>query len=75
MELIANAPWREAVTYRDTWPHEYVVVNKRLHVEVVLDRLREGKRSSRSLGGIMEEISRSAQEHGLDPGDSAVDSR
>lgn len=28
MELIANAPWREAVTYRDTWPHEYVVVNK-----------------------------------------------
>ncbi len=28
MELIANAPWREAVTYRDTWPHEYVVVRK-----------------------------------------------
>ena len=28
MELIANAPWREAVTYRDTWPHEYVVVNR-----------------------------------------------
>lgn len=28
MELIANAPWREAITYRDTWPHEYVVVNK-----------------------------------------------
>ena len=27
-ELIANAPWREAVTYRDTWPHEYVVVNR-----------------------------------------------
>jgi len=26
--LIANAPWREAVTYRDTWPHEYVVVNR-----------------------------------------------
>ena len=25
MELIARAPWREAVTYRDTWPHEYVV--------------------------------------------------
>ena len=20
-ELIARAPWREAVTYRDTWPH------------------------------------------------------
>ena len=28
MELIANAPWREAVTYRETWPHEYVVVRK-----------------------------------------------
>ena len=28
MELIARAPWREAVTYRDTWPHEYVVIQK-----------------------------------------------
>ena len=28
MPLIADAPWREAVTFRDTWPHEYVVVNK-----------------------------------------------
>ena len=28
MQLIADAPWREAVTFRDTWPHEYVVVNK-----------------------------------------------
>ena len=28
MELIANAPWREAVTYKETWPHEYVVVGK-----------------------------------------------
>ena len=27
-ELIAQAPWREAVTYRDTWPHEYVVIKK-----------------------------------------------
>ena len=26
--LIAQAPWREAVTYRDTWPHEYVVIQK-----------------------------------------------
>ena len=26
--LIANAPWREAVTYRDTWPHEYVMVKR-----------------------------------------------
>ena len=28
MTLIAQARWREAVTYRDTWPHEYVVVKK-----------------------------------------------
>ena len=27
-DLIANAPWREAVTYRDSWPHEYVVIQK-----------------------------------------------
>ena len=27
-ELIAQAPWREAVTYRKTWPHEYVLVKK-----------------------------------------------
>lgn len=27
-ELIANAPWREAITYRETWPHEYVVANR-----------------------------------------------
>ena len=26
--LIAAAPWREAVTYRETWPHEYVVVGR-----------------------------------------------
>ena len=28
MTLIGDAPWREAVTYRDTWPHEYVMVKK-----------------------------------------------
>ena len=28
MELIDKATWREAVTYRETWPHEYVVVKK-----------------------------------------------
>ena len=28
MALIAQAPWREAVTYRDSWPHEYVVIKK-----------------------------------------------
>ena len=28
MTLIEIAPWREAVTYRDTWPHEYVVAGR-----------------------------------------------
>ena len=28
IELIGAAPWREAVTYRETWPHEYVMVNR-----------------------------------------------
>jgi len=28
MVLIDQAPWREAVAYRDSWPHEYVVVKK-----------------------------------------------
>ena len=28
MHLIAEAPWREAVTYRETWPHEYVLINR-----------------------------------------------
>lgn len=27
-ELIGRAPWREAVTYRNTWPHEYVLSHK-----------------------------------------------
>ena len=27
-ELIARASWREAVTYRETWPHEYVLTEK-----------------------------------------------
>ena len=27
-ELIAGAPWGEAVTYRETWPHEYVLTEK-----------------------------------------------
>ena len=26
--LIAQAPWREAVTFRHSWPHEYVVIRK-----------------------------------------------
>ena len=28
MGLISSAPWREAVTYRNSWPHEYVVIKK-----------------------------------------------
>ena len=28
MDLIGRAPWREAVTYRETWPHEYVVIQR-----------------------------------------------
>ncbi len=28
MTLIARASWREAVTYRETWPHEYVVIQR-----------------------------------------------
>ena len=35
MELIAYAPWREAVTYRDSWPHEYVVVKKDAQEELL----------------------------------------
>jgi len=35
MELIANAPWREAITYRDSWPHEYVVVRKDAQEELL----------------------------------------
>ena len=27
-QLIANAPWREAVTHRETWPHECVLTSK-----------------------------------------------
>ena len=40
MDLIARAPWREAVTYRETWPHEYVVIKKRRSAGVVGDLLR-----------------------------------
>lgn len=44
--LIGRAPWREAVTYRDTWPHEYVLSGKdgqRELFEVVCARLRAGE--------------------------------
>ena len=45
-ELIARAPWREAVTYRDTWPHEYVVSEKDGQQELldaVCQRFRAGE--------------------------------
>ena len=35
MELISCAPWREAVTYRETWPHEYVVVKRNAQQELL----------------------------------------
>ena len=35
MELITNAPWHEAVTYRETWPHEYVVIQKDAQQELL----------------------------------------
>ena len=45
-QLIARAPWREAVTYRDTWPHEYVMVKKddqRELFDAVRNRMRSGE--------------------------------
>ena len=45
-ELIAQAPWREAVTYRETWPHEYVLLQKdqqRELLEAVRARFRNGE--------------------------------
>ena len=35
MDLIAHAPWREAVTYRETWPHEYVIVKRDAQQELL----------------------------------------
>lgn len=45
-ELIRRAPWREAVTWRDTWPHEYVLVrrdNQRPLLEAICKRLNTGE--------------------------------
>ncbi len=45
-ELIARAPWREAVTYRDTWPHEYVLTEKddqRELLGAICGRFRDGE--------------------------------
>ena len=46
IRLIARAPWREAVTYRKTWPHEYVLSRKdgqRALFEAVCARFRAGE--------------------------------
>ena len=45
-QLIAAAPWREAVTYRDTSPHEYVLLQKdhqRELLEAVCERVCDGE--------------------------------
>jgi hypothetical protein len=45
-DLIAAAPWREAVTYRDTWPHEYVLLQRdgqRTLFEAVCQRICDGE--------------------------------
>ena len=45
-ELISRAPWREAVTYRETWPHEYVLSEKDAQqelLEAVCVRFRTGE--------------------------------
>ena len=45
-ELIDRAPWREAVTYRKTWPHEYVLSEKdgqRELLEAICVRFRAGE--------------------------------
>ena len=45
-DLIAHAPWREAVTYRDTWPHEYVLTERDGQQELlnaVCERFRAGE--------------------------------
>ena len=45
-DLISRAPWREAVTYRETWPHEYVLSEKdgqQELLEAVCERFRAGE--------------------------------
>ena len=44
--LIGAAPWREAVTFRESWPHEYVVVKKDGQQELLAafcDRINRGE--------------------------------
>ena len=45
-ELIDRAPWREAITYRKTWLHEYVLLQKDDQhelLEAVCERLSNGE--------------------------------
>ena len=45
-ELISRARWREAVTYRDTWLHEYVLTEKdyqRELLDAICARFRAGE--------------------------------
>ena len=45
-ELIDRAPWREAVTYREMWPHGYVLAERHGQQELlasVCDRFRDGE--------------------------------
>ena len=46
IELIDRAPWREAITFRCTWPHEYVLLQKddqRELFQAVCERFRSGE--------------------------------
>ncbi len=46
VELITTAPWREAVTFRETWPHEYVLLIKdsqRALFEAICRRMCDGE--------------------------------
>lgn len=49
-ELIASAPWREAKTYRNTWPHEYVLI-KRDKQQALLEAFCERIRSDEGIDG------------------------
>ena len=45
-ELIALAPWREAKTYSETWPHEYVLIKTDKQQELLdayCERIRDGE--------------------------------
>ena len=49
-ELIERAPWREAVTYRETWPHEYVMSEEDGQTEL-LEAIRERFRTGEGVSG------------------------